>query len=122
MGRPVTPYARGYGAELLARKRLVEAGWVVTRRYASKGTYDLMALRDDRMPALVQVKRTRTAAGSPAALLSPGERLDLVAEASKAGAEAVVARYVAGAAGQAGGWAWVALESAALGDARPWTP
>lgn len=113
----MTPYARGYGAEMLARKRLLEAGWVVTRRYASKGTYDLVALRDDRMPALVQVKRTAKAAGNPAALLSPGERMDLVADAAKAGAEAVVARYVVG-----GGWAWVALESAALGDTRPWTP
>lgn len=89
-----TPYARGRQYEYRARDKLRDAGFVVTRCYASKGSFDLHATRASAAGAvsggmplsvtwLVQVKKDGR--------IDPAERVALVEDAERAGALPVLA-------------------------------
>lgn len=77
-------YRKGRAGEYLARAHLEQLGWYVTRSYASKGAWDLLALRPGDWPLMVQVKV------GARAYLSPDERGKLVRLAVDAGAQAIV--------------------------------
>lgn len=88
MGR--TPYEKGRAFEYRARDKLRAAGFIVTRCYASKGSFDLHASRVAYNPYgatsetwLVQVKKDGR--------IDPAEREALIADANKAGATPVLA-------------------------------
>lgn len=79
------PYRKGRVGERLVRAHLESLGWYVTRAYLSRGPWDLLALRPGDWALFVQVKVAERA------YLLPSERHRLVAEARRAGAQAVVA-------------------------------
>lgn len=72
--------------------RLRAEGWVVYRAAGSHGCADLVALSAGRTPMLVQVK---SSAQGPYEHFRPDERVALCAEATQAGAEAVLCHWPA---------------------------
>lgn len=79
---------KGTRAELIVRDMLRDRGWYVIRAWSSIGSWDLLALRPDRDPAMVQVK-----SGAAGAYIRPRERALLLNDAAKAGADAVLVYY-----------------------------
>lgn len=79
---------RGHTRERQVRKLLEGQGWVVVRAAGSLGSIDLVALKADRTPRLIEVKST---AGSPYERFGPAERLRLLFIAEIAGAKAELA-------------------------------
>lgn len=61
-------------------RHLEELGWYVTRAYASRGPWDLLAMHRDRAPLMIQVKATEQA------YMLPEERAALITMADRAGA------------------------------------
>lgn len=79
----MTNRQRGDYFERQVRDTLEEHGWLVTRAAGSHGPYDLVALRHDKTPALVECKISGR--------IDPAERTALLDAAELAGARAVVA-------------------------------
>jgi Holliday junction resolvase len=79
----MTRYSRGADKERRLMARLETAGWIVYRSAGSHGAADLVALRRECRPLLVQVKGT---AAGPFAMFGPEDRHDLCQEARFAGA------------------------------------
>jgi Holliday junction resolvase len=79
------PYKVGYRFEKLCEKKLKEAGYAVTRRYASKGLWDLHASRGCKT-LLVQAKK--------GGYMSPHERRTLVDYCTSVGCIPVMGAYV----------------------------
>jgi Holliday junction resolvase len=77
--------ARGSARERLVQAQLRRDGWIVYRAAGSHGCADLVALRHDDTPRLVQVKASQQGAFEH---FRPEERALLIAEADAAGAEA----------------------------------
>ena len=80
-------YRKGRRCEYAVRDELRAKDYVVIRAYASIGPWDLLALRPDMDPLMVQVK-----AGLKPYML-PHDRGALIALAHKAGAIPVLAGY-----------------------------
>lgn len=80
------PRRRGRGRELDVVDLLADAGFVTYR--LAHGAADVIALRHDQRPQLIQVKST---AGGPYERFGPLDRLALVEQAKQAGADAVLA-------------------------------
>ena len=86
MRRALTPagrYAAGRRFEWACRAALEAAGWTVWRVAGSRTPVDLVALRADAPPVLVQAKRD--------GWIAPAERAALVACAARVGGLPVVA-------------------------------
>jgi Holliday junction resolvase len=83
----MTVYARGSARERKVMLLLEGQGFVVYRSAGSHGCADLVALRLDTIPALIQVKAD---AQSPWAHFGPVERRNLLLEARAAGGRAVL--------------------------------
>lgn len=85
--------ARGHDVERKVRVELEDQGWWVGRVCGSLGDADLVALRADRGPHLIEVKST---AGGPYERFGPAKRRELLAAAARAGAVAVLAYWPPG--------------------------
>lgn len=81
---PNAQYRKGRDGEYLCMAYLEEQSWYVTRAYASKGPWDVLALHPDCSPMMVQVKTGDTA------YMRPKERAALLGAAARAGAMAVL--------------------------------
>ena len=79
---------RGHNRERAVRLELENDDWFVTRAAGSLGDVDLVALRQDRRPRLIEVKST---AGGPYERFGPAERRRLRFAAELAGADAFLA-------------------------------
>lgn len=77
--------SRGIDRERKLRDQLLSEDWVAFRAPASLGVADVVALRSDRRPRLIEVKST---AQGPYEHFGPADRADLSAAAVRAGAEA----------------------------------
>jgi len=84
--------ARGASRERQVMKKLRDDGWVVYRAAGSHGCADLVALRYDRQPMLVQVKASQQ---SPFEHFGPEARVALIEEAFRAGAQAMLGHWPA---------------------------
>jgi Holliday junction resolvase len=82
--------AAGTARERQVRKILEEDGWIVVRAGASIGPADLLALKADYLPMMVQVKANKGYAFSS---FGPGDRAALRRVASIAGAQPVLAHW-----------------------------
>lgn len=82
---------RGRQRELAVLLLLRDAGFVTYR--LAHGCADVLALRHDHQPMLIQVKST---AGSRYERFGPADRLALIDEAKQAGAAAVLAWWPPG--------------------------
>lgn len=80
---------RGINRERQVRRVLEGQGWWVGRCAGSLGDADLVALRADRTPILIEVKSSPYAY----AHFGPEDRIQLLAAAEFAGAEAVLAHW-----------------------------
>jgi Holliday junction resolvase len=80
----VTNYARGAKRENDWAEREAEKGWSVTRSAGSHGAADVVACREGFRPRYWQVKTDKA---GPYAHFGPGERRQLLAEATVAGAD-----------------------------------
>jgi Holliday junction resolvase len=76
---------RGRQRELAVAQLLRDAGFIAYR--AAHGNADVIALRHDHEPMLIQVKST---AGGPYERFGPHDRVALINEARDAGAAAVL--------------------------------
>jgi Holliday junction resolvase len=79
--------ARGTTRERQVRDMLRDDGWVVYRAAGSHGCADLVALRADMEPLLLQIKSD---ARNPFNHFGPEDRAALIAEGAKAGAGVVL--------------------------------
>lgn len=79
---------RGHDRERAVRDWYLKRDWVAFRAPASLGVADVIALRADRRPHLVEVKST---AGGPYEHFQPADRAHLLAAAHTAGADALLA-------------------------------
>ena len=86
--------ARGIRRERQVRALLEADGWWTARAAGSLGDADVIALRAGRRPLMVEVKST---AGGPWHSFGPRDRLELLRAAERAGAEAYVVWWPAGA-------------------------
>lgn len=77
--------SRGHDRERQVRRLLEDDDWFVCRSAGSLGDVDLVALKDGKMPRLIEVKST---AGGPYERFTPKERADLIFAAKLAGADA----------------------------------
>jgi Holliday junction resolvase len=89
----MTVYSRGAEKERRLMARLESAGWITYRSAGSHGMADLVALRREFRPLLIQVKGT---AAGPFSGFGPEARYDLTAEARVAGAIPVLAHWPPG--------------------------
>jgi Holliday junction resolvase len=80
---------RGHDRERAVKKLLEEEGWLVVRAAGSLG-YDLVALKLDHAPRVIEVKST---AQSPYEHFGPQDRAELLAAAERAGAVAELAYW-----------------------------
>lgn len=80
--------SRGHDRERAVRRELESQGWFVARACGSLGDVDLVALRADRAPHLIEVKSTQA---GPWHSFGPSDREELARAAAIAGAEAVLA-------------------------------
>ena len=82
--------AAGTARERQVRKLLEEDGWIVIRAGASLGPADLIAMKRDYLPMMIQVKATKAGVwtGFP-----PGDRAALRRVALIAGAQGVLAHW-----------------------------
>lgn len=81
--------SRGHDRERAVKRLLEEDGWLVVRAAGSLG-YDLVALKLDHTPRVIEVKST---AKSPYERFGPAERRELVDAAVAAGAVAELAYW-----------------------------
>jgi Holliday junction resolvase len=88
----VSAKSRGTARENQVLKQLRADGWLALRAPASLGSADIIALRDGDRPMLVQVKANK---GSPWMNFRPAERVELVMDATKAGARAYLVHWPA---------------------------
>lgn len=79
--------SRGIQRERQVRKLLEEEGWLVLRAAGSLGVADLVALKADSRPMLIEVKST---GAGPYHSFGPKLRTELVEAATKAGGLAVL--------------------------------
>lgn len=79
--------SRGHDRERQVKALLEAEGWIVVRAAGSLGDIDLVALKDEHRPMLVEVKST---AGGPYERFGPVARNELAAAAVLAGANAVL--------------------------------
>lgn len=86
----MTAGTKGAARERQVAGLLTAHGWVVYRAAGSHGNADLVALRCDGPPMLVQVKAS---SAGPFEHFRPTERQALYAEAKRAGAVAVLAHW-----------------------------
>lgn len=77
-------YRKGARGEYMAMAHLQLRGWYVTRSYASKGPWDLLALKRGEQPLMVQVK-----AGA-SDYMRPSARAELLKLAHYTGSRAIV--------------------------------
>lgn len=75
---------RGITRERQVRRLLEDEGWWVSRAAGSLGDADIIALRHDRTPMLIEVKSTTA---GPFSGFGPADRRALLAAALNAGAE-----------------------------------
>jgi Holliday junction resolvase len=80
--------SRGHARERRVRDLLESDDWWVSRAAGSLGDADLIALRHDRRPRLIEVKST---AGGPYERFGPAARARLTFAAELAGADALLA-------------------------------
>jgi Holliday junction resolvase len=80
--------SRGHDRERAVKRLLQTQDWWVARAAGSLGDADLVALRSDRRPRLIEVKST---AGGPYERFGPHDRASLLWAAKMAGAEAWLA-------------------------------
>jgi Holliday junction resolvase len=79
--------AFGHARERKVAARLTGENWWVMRSAGSKGAADLVCLKAERQPMMLQVKAT---AAGPFAGFGPSERQVLLAAAAQAGARCFV--------------------------------
>lgn len=79
---------RGNQRENAVRDHLVEEGWFAMCGRASRGPADILAIKLNHRPLLIQVNSDK---GRPWANFRPQERADLVASARGVGGEAWLA-------------------------------
>src|SRR5262245_1435500 len=84
--------SRGHQRERAVRDHLRDQGWWVARAAGSLGDADLIALRHDEQPRLVEVKST---ASGPYERFGPEARGRLIGAARLAGAQAWLAYWPA---------------------------
>jgi Holliday junction resolvase len=84
--------SRGSARERQVMAKLRADGWVVYRAAGSHGNADLVALRADMRPMLVQVKASQQGAYEH---FGPEDRAALIFEAVKAGADAMLCHWPA---------------------------
>lgn len=84
--------SRGSARERQVMAKLRDDSWVVYRAAGSHGNADLVALRSDKRPMLVQVKASQQ---GPYEHFGPKDRAALVVEALHAGADAVLCHWPA---------------------------
>lgn len=77
-------YAKGARREREYQARLEAQGWYVVRSAGSKGEADLIALRPDRRPRMLEIKATEA---GPFAGFPPVDRDALQRSAERAGAD-----------------------------------
>lgn len=82
--------AKGSARERRVKELMIRYGWVVYKAGGSLGNADLVALRADVYPLLIQVKGT---AAGPFSGFPPHERYLLEKEARKAGAVPLLAHW-----------------------------
>lgn len=80
--------SRGHNRERAVKARLELEDYVVVRAAGSLGPVDLVALRADKRPRLIEVKST---AGGPYERFVPSERAEMLLIAEMAGASAELA-------------------------------
>jgi Holliday junction resolvase len=80
---PSTNRQRGDYLERQTRAALESFGWIVYRSAGSMGLGDLVAMRSDMRPLIVQCKINGR--------IDPGERAELVEQAAQAGARPILA-------------------------------
>lgn len=102
----------GIRRERQVKKRLEEDGWVVIRAAGSLGLADLVALKLGETPRLIEVKSDTK---NPWDNFRPDRRLELIAQAERAGAEAWVCWWPAHK-----DWIWFGSET--WPPARPRKP
>jgi Holliday junction resolvase len=74
--------SRGHDRERQVKRLLEEDDWFVARAAGSLGDVDLVALKDGKVPRLIEVKST---AQGPYERFGPKDRADLLAAAEIAG-------------------------------------
>jgi Holliday junction resolvase len=79
--------SRGHDRERKVKALLEADDWVVTRAAGSLGDADLIALKDNHRPRMIEVKST---AGGPYERFGPKDRADLLFAARLAGAQALL--------------------------------
>jgi len=80
--------SRGHDRERAVKARLESQDYVVVRAAGSLGPVDLVALRADKRPRLIEVKST---AGGPYERFGPADRAEMLLIAGLAGASAELA-------------------------------
>ena len=80
--------SRGHDRERAVRRELEKDGWWTARAAGSLGDADVVALRRDQAPMLVEVKST---ADGPYKTFGPADRTALLEAADRAGAVAYLA-------------------------------
>jgi Holliday junction resolvase len=80
--------SRGHDRERAVKALLESEDWFVVRAAGSLGDADLLALRADRRPLIIEVKST---AAGPYERFGPKQRADMLFAAELAGADATLA-------------------------------
>ena len=90
---PNAAYAKGTRAERHVMRFLEQRGWYAMRAYASKGPFDVLAIKRHRAPLMIEVKSglSRTPGWLP-----PATRIRILDAAAPAGAKATTAHYERG--------------------------